>query len=282
MKVITSAFLYIIAFSSFSQATLKAGDVVERIKKEVGIEWGDETVDTYKSGDPNIKITGIATTFLANLDVLKRAKASGLNMVITHEPTFYNHFDHLEPWQDDPVQQEKLKFLKENNMVVWRFHDYWHRMAPDGIYKGVIDKMNWGEYAKNGSDRLFEIPEASLMNLAKDLKQIFGTETIRVVGDSTANFSKVGWVLGAAGSNAQIKMLQRNDVEAIIIGETHEWETVEYVRDAISQGRKKALIIIGHANSEEAGMAYCADWLKTFINEVPIEFIPAGDPFWGP
>ena len=29
-------------------------------------------------------------------------------------------------------------------------------------------------------------------------------------------------------------------------------------------------------------MEYCARWLKTFITEVPIEFLPAGDPFWTP
>ena len=111
MKVVISIFLCITTFSSSSQTTLIAGDVVGMIKKEVGIEWGEETVDTYKSGDENTEITGIATTFLANMDVLKKAKARGLNMVITHEPTFYNHFDHLVPWQDDPVQQEKLKYL---------------------------------------------------------------------------------------------------------------------------------------------------------------------------
>ena len=41
-------------------------------------------------------------------------------------------------------------------------------------------------------------------------------------------------------------------------------------------------ILLGHANSEEAGMEYCARWLKTFIPEVPVEFLPAGDPFWTP
>jgi len=29
-------------------------------------------------------------------------------------------------------------------------------------------------------------------------------------------------------------------------------------------------------------MRLCADWLKTFIPEVPLDWIPAGDPFWRP
>ena len=39
----------------------------------------------------------------------------------------------------------------------------------------------------------------------------------------------------------------------------------------------KALILLNHAVSEEAGMKWCADWLKGFVTEVPIKFIPAGE-----
>ena len=94
--------------------------------------------------------------------------------------------------------------------------------------------------------------------------------------------SGVALVPGASGAAAQIRMLQRADVQVVLAGETPEWETVEYVRDAVAASKQKCLILLGHANSEEAGMEYCARWLKTFIPEVPIEFLPAGDPFWTP
>jgi hypothetical protein len=42
------------------------------------------------------------------------------------------------------------------------------------------------------------------------------------------------------------------------------------------------LIVLGHVPSEEAGMKECARWLKTFVPEVPIEFVPSGEPFWTP
>ena len=29
-------------------------------------------------------------------------------------------------------------------------------------------------------------------------------------------------------------------------------------------------------------MINCANWLKTFITEVPVEFIPTAEPFWSP
>ena len=59
------------------------------------------------------------------------------------------------------------------------------------------------------------------------------------------------------------------NVDAIVAGEVREWESVEYVRDKVFAGEKKGLILVGRVVSEEPGMAICADWLKTFVPEVP-------------
>ncbi len=66
----------------------------------------------------------------------------------------------------------------------------------------------------------------------------------------------------------------------LLVGETREWETVEYAADAVTEGRKKALIVMGHIPSEQAGMEECTRWLKTFEKEVPVEFVAAKQPFW--
>lgn len=79
-----------------------------------------------------------------------------------------------------------------------------------------------------------------------------------------------------------MKALDSPDVDVVVIGETREWEAVEYARDTITAGKKKGLIVLGHVPSEEYGMEECARWLKTFITEVPIQYLPGGDPFWRP
>ncbi len=265
-----------------SPKDLMANELVEKIKANLTCEWSEETVDTYKGGDGSIAVTGIATTFLATLDVLKQAKAKGLNFIITHEPTFYDHKDNPLRHGNDPIVTAKQQFIEENGLVVWRFHDHWHRTSPDGIYKGMVAKLGMENYSRDGSQFYFDIPKTTLKSLSESLKENFTKSTIRVVGDLDMEVTEIGLVLGAAGSNTQIKSLQKGDVQVVIAGEVPEWETVEYIRDATSLGMKKGLILLGHANSEEAGMDYCADWLKTFISEVPVEFIPSGDPFWSP
>ena len=71
-------------------------------------------------------------------------------------------------------------------------------------------------------------------------------------------------------------------MEALLIGEAPEWETIEYVADAVSQGKRKALLILGHIPSEQAGMKECATWLRTFISAPPVHMLKAEEPFWTP
>ena len=57
---------------------MTAGDIVERIKKNLGVPWRDTTYrDTFKSGGPDTEVTGIATTAFVTLDVIQRARPPG-------------------------------------------------------------------------------------------------------------------------------------------------------------------------------------------------------------
>src|ERR1700733_628787 len=73
-----------------------AREVVKAIQDHIGIPWMTQTVDTFKAGDPDTPVTGIAVTMMATLDVLQRAAANHQNLVITHEPTFFSHQDQPE------------------------------------------------------------------------------------------------------------------------------------------------------------------------------------------
>jgi putative NIF3 family GTP cyclohydrolase 1 type 2 len=77
-------------------------------------------------------------------------------------------------------------------------------------------------------------------------------------------------------------LFARPDVDVLVVGEAREWELVEYAQDSITAGNQKALIVLGHVVSEQGGMKYCTEWLKSFMTEVPIEFVPAKEPFWNP
>ena len=262
---------------------LTAREVVERIKANVGIPWRAETVDTFKAGDPDTRVTGIAVTMMATYDVLQRAVAAGDNLVITHEPTFYNHPDHAEEIpekENDPVLAQKLAFIKEHNLVVWRFHDHWHDRNPDGIEVGMVHALRWEAFQDKQDQFLFTIPEVTLEKLAAQLKARLELHTMRIVGDPAMKITRVALSPGAAGMQTEIRALEKPDVQLLITGESREWETVEYAADAMSEKKLKALIVLGHIPSEQAGMEECVRWLKPLVPEVRVEFVPAAQPFW--
>jgi len=76
-----------------SRVTLTAQDIVDRIKKNIGIDWSSEDVDTFKAGDPSTIVSGVVTTSMATLDVLQKAVQAGANLIITAAPTFYSRAD---------------------------------------------------------------------------------------------------------------------------------------------------------------------------------------------
>lgn len=264
---------------------LTAQQVVDRIRAAVGGTRSATTVDGFKAGDPNTPVTGIATTFTPSMSVLRRAAASGKNLIITHEPTFYDSHDRTALVANDPVYLEKQRFIAEHHMVIWRFHDHWHRPALlgyDGILKGMTKLIGWEQYQDHQDPHEFTLPQTDLKKLAAQLQARLHSNIIRVVGDPNMKVTTVYFWPGAVGTELQIKALERPEVQVLVAGESREWETVEYTRDASEQGRKKALILLGHNLSEEYGMAECADWLKTVSPGIPVEYVPAHEPFWKP
>jgi len=245
-----------------------------------------DTVDTLKGGDPATRVTGIATTFLDTMDVLREAVRRGDNLIITHEPTFYNHRDETKDFVNDPVYKEKLAYIEQHHLVVYRLHDEIHA-DPNGdhILEGVYKAFGWEKLphpAGPHGEYFVTIPTTTLGELAKSLKERLHAETMRVEGNPNLTISHVALIPGAAGLQKQVLALNQPDVEVLIAGEASEWETVEYVRDAVAQGRHKAMILLGHEVSEEPGMEQCAIELRELFPGMRVDHIVAGQPLWNP
>jgi putative NIF3 family GTP cyclohydrolase 1 type 2 len=267
------------------QNSITAREVIERIQAHVGIPWQSDTVDSFKAGNPDTPVTGIAVTMMATLDVLKRAVAAGNNLIITHEPTFFSHLDNpdeLGQGEKDPVLAEKRAFIEKHGLIIWRFHDHWHARNPDGIQAGMVHALGWENFQDPANQYLFTVPQTTVGALAAELKARLGIRAMRVVGQPDMQVTRVAMSPGAAGFGRETLALEIPDVQVLVVGETREWETVEYVADAVTQGKHKALIILGHIPSEQAGMEECTRWLKRFVTEVPVSFVPAPEPFWSP
>lgn len=257
-----------------------AEQVITAIIKNTGCNTIPNTVDVIKEGDPETIVTGIITCMFSTMEVLKEAVARKCNMIIVHEPLYYNHLDATENLRNDPVFLEKRKFITDHKLVIWRFHDYIHSMRPDGIETGMINKLGWKSFVVKGTTNQFILPETTLKELLKTLKVVFPKNAFYVVGNPDMKLTNVRLAEGAPGSSTHIRLLEDKKTEVLLAGESPQWETYEYMRDAVSQGENKAIIFLGHVSSEEAGMDYCSTWLKNFIKDIPVTYLECGPAFW--
>ena len=262
-----------------SAAPLTADQVLDRIRQNIGVPWREHTVDNIVFGSGSSAVKGIATTMMATFDVVKRSVAAGMNLIVSHETPVYMHQDDVKPLASDATYLAKKEFIEKNQAVVFHFHDHWHAHRPDGIGAGMVRELGWEKNVDPENPRRFVFPGTTLARFSKDMQSKLNARTMRVVGDPKLPVTKVS---ASWGYMSSVAMAARPDLEVLVVGETREWEVVEYIQDCIAAGQKKALIVIGHVLSEQSGMKYCAEWLKTLVPEVPVQFVAAPEPFWNP
>jgi putative NIF3 family GTP cyclohydrolase 1 type 2 len=277
-----------LAFAHSAAFAVTAQDVVDRIKKSIGVEWKIDTVDTFKAGDPATAVTGIVTTALASVDVLERAVKAGANLIVTCEPVFYAKADSPTPPagrggtppRPDPIYAAKNEFLKKNGLIVFRLSDHWRLRRPDPFAQGLAESLGWPKPAGDDPPRV-TIPEVTLAALATQIRKALNIRGgLRVIGDPQIRVKAIALLPGSTPIQASLKALP--DADVILGGEVREWESVEYVRDTVTAGRRKGMILTGRLVSEDPGMNVCAAWLKTIVPEVKTTWIAAGDPYWRP
>lgn len=227
-----------------------------------------QTVDTLKTGSKDQQVTGIVTTMFATIAVIRKAIELKANFLIVHEPTFYNHLDETAWLDNDPVYQFKRKLLDDHGIAVWRNHDYVHSLKIDGVQAGVVKELSWDEYYEQNA--VLNLPETTLGDLISHVKSKMNVPELRYVGDLSQKASKILLMPGAAGGRRQMEMIMKEKPDVLICGESPEWETPEYVRNANEMGEKLGLIVIGHSASEEGGSAFMAEWIKKNIPGIPV------------
>ena len=284
---------FVLNAASIGAAAPTAQAVVGQIQAALGVKWNASTVDAFTAGDPATAVTGIVTTSLATIDVMRRALKAGANLIVTSGPTFYSRSDSavppagrgrgapVTPAPADPVFAAKSAFIAANRLVVWRFSDHWRARTPDPFAQGLLDALGWSRFRTKDDAARVVVPAVRLDALAADVKRKLGTRGgMRIIGRPETRVQTVGVLPGTVSIQTTLTVLPHVDV--LIAGEVREWESVEYARDVVHAGGGKGLILIGRSLSEDAGMQYCARWLQTVVNGVPVRWMAAGDPYWRP
>ena len=249
--------------------------------------------DDFKCGNPEEECTGIVVALTPTIKVIKKAIELNANLIIVHEPTFYTSLD--GDWNQNfknSVYEEKIKLLDEHHIAIWRDHDHMHANQPDSIFTGVLKYLGFEgkfEYDSNTGGfphYIIDVGGISLRELCRKYIETIGMNGIRYIGDLDMTVNKIALVghlypqdINNEYSVKVIKTLEEK-VDVIVPGEVIDWTVLSYVRDAIELGKNKAVLNIGHFNSEELGMKYAKVWIDELVDKkVEVTYVPSGDMY---
>ncbi len=133
----------------------------------------NQTVDTFKSGSPDVEVKGIAVSWMSTREALVQASELGCNIFVTHEPTYYNH-------RDDPNDrifkfagaQEKREFVEAGGITIIRCHDLWDQVPEIGIPDAWGGALGFGRaVAGEGYYRVYDVGGRTAGDVARQVAE---------------------------------------------------------------------------------------------------------------
>jgi putative NIF3 family GTP cyclohydrolase 1 type 2 len=256
---------------------MKAKDVQSYLRSLNG-GWMDleETVDTFKAGDPEAEVRGIAVAWMSTTEALKRAESLDCNVFVTHEPTYYNHLD-------DPKSavftlrgaRVKRAWIDASGMVIIRCHDLWDQMPEIGIPDAWGQALNLGEaIAGKGYYRVYDVTGRTAGGVAERIavqSAPFGQPGVQLIGNPEASVTRLAIGTGAITPFFTFIRDYSADLALCTDDGLTYWQHGAYALDA-----GIPVIIVNHASSEEPGMIQLAKHLERRFPDVPVHHIPQG------
>lgn len=239
----------------------------------------ERTCDTLKCGDGSTTLKKVVVTMHATVELIRQAQEWGAQMIIVHEPTFYDHWD--EKMTNDPVTDAKAALLEQSGIVLWRFHDYPHKKYQDMIREGNCRSLGLkGKCMPSGfyANTIIHLDEPVKISAIANRYRELGADNLRVCGNQETMCKKIALAFGTPGGVWE--SLINPEIDAVLVGEGCEWRLGEYARDAGQLGMNKALMIIGHIVSEREGMKYLAEILQErYAGEFETRYMECGEVY---
>lgn len=257
---------------------MKAFEIMEELFSWARHKEIPDTCDTCKAGNPEQEVQKVAVSMFATPEVVRRASEWGAQLLVVHEPTYYNHMD---IHSDEALEVEKRKFLADSGLTIYRYHDHPHDAFPDLIAAGEVRALGLeGEVEyRNQFDltRLHLKQPITPRQLAKRMEERMGLKHVRIAGAADVPCTEISGMFGTPGGVAE--ELRSEQCQILLTGEACEWALGEYARDAAQLGHRKALIVMSHIGSERDGMRFVADRMTQAFPELEIRYFECGEVY---
>ncbi len=253
---------------------MKAAEIESYLRSHrSGDTYPEPDVDTFKIGDPQAEVRGIAVGWMSYRWALEKALSLDCNLFITHEPTFFDHLDADREVYKLPGVSAKRAFIESSGLVVLRCHDLWDLIPEIGI------PDSWGRYLGLGTAvqsrpyiRAYPIENQTAARFAERLAARLaptGQPGIQLMGPPDKRISRVA--VGTGAITPVLEMLLELGADAVIATD----DGIDYWRDgALAIDLEIPVFVVNHPVSELAGVESLARHLQAQFPHIPVHHIP--------
>jgi putative NIF3 family GTP cyclohydrolase 1 type 2 len=226
-------------------------------------DWVDpaSTVDRVIAGDPAKDAVRCLVTWMPSMKSLHYAADKDHELIICHEPTFWNHFDDFP--EAHSRTKEKAAFIEKHSLIILRIHDCWDRWPEIGI------PWAWAKFLGLESDPVgfgqdyyqhrYDIGGRTLGKFAQKVAArcaALGEPQVQVTGDPNQVVSKIGIGTGCA-CDIETFIQMGCDCSVVCDDGSVYWANIQMAED-IGHG----VIRVNHGTSEEPGMITLAQYIN--------------------
>jgi putative NIF3 family GTP cyclohydrolase 1 type 2 len=224
------------------------------------------TVDRFIIGDPETKIKKAGTCWMSDWKTCRKAVESGVNVLVTHEPTFYTHWDLDEKEGDyfaSPAYTKELyleqvgkkkKWINDNGLVIIRNHDTMDALREKGIPFALGNFLGFTNEEIIASRTFYNVYKVKSQTAAAFAKKMavqlsgIGQPGVAFYGDPERVIASVGVGTGCICDPMEFADL-KPDIFISIDDVVRTWTQTAFAEDT-----GNPLIVINHGTSEEMGM----------------------------
>jgi putative NIF3 family GTP cyclohydrolase 1 type 2 len=224
------------------------------------------TVDRFIIGDPDTTIKKIGTCWMSDFKTCRKAVESGVNVLVTHEPTFYTHWDLDEKEGDYFASSEytkqlylqqvgkKKKWINDNGLVIIRNHDTMDALRDVGIPFSLGNFLGFSNSDIISSRTYYNVYKVNSQTAAGFAKTVagklseIGQPGIAFYGDPDRLITSAGIGTGCICDPMEFADL-KPDLFVAIDDVVRTWTQTAFAADT-----GNPLIVINHGTSEEMGM----------------------------
>ena len=195
----------------------------------------ETTVDNVKSGDGNKTIKKVGVCWYPSIKSIQSAINDRCDLLITHEPTWWDHFDKPGGWRQKGLGLDK--FIAEDETR-------WHGM--------------------------YEIPEQTLSSFARQVAErvsSLGQDAVQVIGDPEMIVKHPSIGVGCGGPNEDMIELG-SDVLIMCFDGASYWKE----RDRFAE-QGVGVITLEHGTTEMWGMESLAKYIQETWSELDIIYL---------